>query len=147
MATGKPGLAIKLNPMVSAGTARRTGGFSCISGITAMSWWRPLETSLPQTEDEVAPGFELTAKQRDAMVESLAQKVVARGMEVPAVLLLEVTKPVSFLVSQAVLVAGPMLYPFFGFERIDRFAGFLNSRENVEMLIQRIEELAEGKGQ
>ena len=25
-----------------------------------MSWWRPLETSLPQTEDEVTPGFDLT---------------------------------------------------------------------------------------
>jgi hypothetical protein len=46
-----------------------------------------------------------------------------------------------------VLVVAPVLYPFLGFERIDRFAGFMNSRENVELLIQRIEELAEGKEQ
>ncbi len=110
-----------------------------------MSWWKPLETSLPQTEDEVTPGFDVTAQKRDAIIESLARKVVTRGMEIPAVILLEVTKPVSFLFSQAVLVAGPVLYPFFGFERTDRFAGFLNSRANIEMLIRRIEELAEGK--
>jgi hypothetical protein len=112
---------------------------------TGMSWWRPLETSLPQTEAEIAPGFEVTPEQRDAMIESLARKVVDRGMEVPAVLLLEVTKPASFIISQAILFAGPVVYPFLGFDRVDRFAGFLNSRENIEKLIRRIEGLAEGK--
>lgn len=110
-----------------------------------MSWWRPLETSLPQTEDEVTPGFDVTVEQRDAIIEKLAQKVVAKGMEIPAVMLLEVTKPVSFLFSQGVLVLGPILYPFFGMDRVERFAGFSNSRENVEMLIRRIEELAGGR--
>jgi hypothetical protein len=110
-----------------------------------MSWWKPLETSLPQTEDEVTPGFDLTVEQRDAIVESFARKIVDKGMEIPVTLLLEATKPVSFLFSQTILFTGPLLYPFFGFDRIDRFAGFLNSRENVEILIRRIEELAEGK--
>ena len=110
-----------------------------------MSWWRPLETSLPQTEAEAAPGFEVTAQQRDAIIESFARRVVDRGMEIPAVMMLEVSKPVSFLVSQVALLAGPVLYPFFGMDKVDRFAGFMNSRQNVEMLIKRIEELAEGK--
>ena len=110
-----------------------------------MSWWRPLETSLPQNEDEVTPGFDLTAEQRDAIVESFARKVVARGMDMPAVLMLEITKPVSFLFAQAVLIVAPLLYPFFETGRVDRFAGFVNSRENIEMLIGRIEELAEGE--
>ncbi len=110
-----------------------------------MSWWRPLETSLPETEDEVARGFDVTVQQRDAIIESFARKIVDKGMEIPAVLVLEVTKPASFLFSQGVLVLGPVLYPFLGFDRVDRFAGFLNSRENIEMLIARIEELAQGK--
>lgn len=110
-----------------------------------MSWWRPLETSLPETEDEVTPGFDVTAAQRDAIIESFARGVVNKGMEMPVVLLLEVGKPVSFLFSQALLLAGPVLYPFFGVERIDRFVGFLNSRENIERLIERIERLAGGK--
>lgn len=108
-----------------------------------MSWWKPLEDSLPESPDDVTPGFEVTAEQRDAIVEWLARKVVVRGMEVPAVLLLEVTKPLSFLFSQALLLGGPVLYPFFGTERVDRFAGFLNSRANIEKLIRRIEELSE----
>ena len=112
-----------------------------------MSWWKPLETSLPETEDNVTPGFNVTVEQRDAIIESLACRVVAKGMEVPAVLLLEVSKPVSFLFSQGMLLLGPILYPFFGMDRIERFAGFLNSRQNVEMLIQRIEQLSEGKEQ
>jgi hypothetical protein len=110
-----------------------------------MSWWRPLETSLPKTEDEVTPGFDVTVQQRDAIIESLARGVVNKGMELPFVLLLEVGKPVSFILSQGLLLAGPLLYPFFGVERIDRFAGFLNSRDNVERLIERIEQLAAGK--
>ena len=109
-----------------------------------MSWWRPLETSLPQTEDEVTPGFDLTVEQRDAMIESLAGKIVDKGMELPAVMMLEVSKPASFVISQAILFAGPLVYPFLGFDRVDRFAGFLNSRENIEKLIRRIEELSEG---
>jgi hypothetical protein len=110
-----------------------------------MSWWRPLETSLPESEDEVTPGFDVTVEQRDAIIDSIARSVVNKGMEMPVTLLLEVGKPVSFLFSQALLLAGPLLYPFFGVERIDRFAGFLNSRENVEKLIERIEQLAAGK--
>jgi hypothetical protein len=110
-----------------------------------MSWWKPLETSLPQTEHEVTPGFDVTVEQRDAIIESLARKVVDKGMEIPVTLLLEATKPVSFIFSQGVLVLAPILYPFLGFDRIDRFAGFVNSRENIEALIRRIEELAESK--
>ena len=110
-----------------------------------MSWWKPLETSLPETEDEVTPGFDVTVEQRDAIIDTIARSVVNKGMELPVTLLLEVGKPVSFLFSQALLLAGPVLYPFFGVERIDRFAGFLNSRENVEKLVERIERLAEGK--
>lgn len=111
-----------------------------------MNWWKPLETSLPERQDEVSPGFEVTVEQRDAIIESYAQKIVNRGMEIPAVMLLEVTKPVSFILSQATLVAGPVLYPFFGLDRVERFAGFLNSRANVELLIRRIEQLA-GSGE
>jgi len=87
----------------------------------------------------------VTVEQRDAIIESLARRVVAKGMEVPAVLMLEVSKPVSFLFSQGMLMLGPILYPFFGMDRVERFAGFLNSRHNVELLIRRIEQLSEGK--
>jgi len=106
-----------------------------------MSWWKPLETSLPEADEDVTPGFDVTKRQRDAMIEHLAQKVVSSGMEIPAVMMLEMSKPVSFILSQAVLILGPVLYMFMGTERVDGFAGFLNSRENLEMLIKRIEEL------
>ena len=109
-----------------------------------MNWWTPSGNSLPENENEVTPGFELAAARRDEIVERLARRVVQRGMETPAVFLLEMSKPVSFLVSQAVVTAGPLLYPFFGFERIDALSGFLNSRDNVERLIRRIEELSQG---
>jgi hypothetical protein len=91
--------------------------------------------------------LDVTMEQRDAIIESLAKGVTGRGMETPAVMMLEISKPVSFLVSQAALIAGPLLYPLFGMERVNRFAGFMSSRENVEKLIERIEELAGGKEQ
>jgi hypothetical protein len=90
----------------------------------------------------VIPDVELTPEERDRIVESWAQKVVGRGLETPAILFLEMHKPLSFIASQAVIVGSPLAAPFFGFENIHRFSKILEDRKNVELLIQRIEELA-----
>ncbi len=84
---------------------------------------------------------ELTDEQRDAILERIAQGIVRRGMAAPAVLFLELNKPLSFVASQSLVVLTPFLAPFVGVENVHRYSRLLEKRENVERLIDRIEQL------
>ena len=81
----------------------------------------------------------------DALIESLAQAVHARRMTVPAILFLEAHKPVTTLFHTAAVMSLPLLLPLFG-AKARELPAFLQSRDNVERLIRRIEQLAEGGG-
>jgi hypothetical protein len=60
-------------------------------------------------------------------------------MTVPAILLLESVKPLTFLGSQALLFFEPMVRAFFSVPEYDRVAALLERRESVEALLVRIE--------
>lgn len=77
----------------------------------------------------------------DALIERLAQAVHARRMTVPAILFLEAHKPLTSLFHTAAVMSLPMMLPLFG-AKARELPAFLQSRENVERLIRRIEELA-----
>lgn len=84
---------------------------------------------------------ELTDEQRDAILERIARAIVQRGMSAPAVLFLELNKPLSFVASQSLIVLTPFLAPFVGIDNVHRYSRLLEKRENVERLIERIEQL------
>jgi hypothetical protein len=90
---------------------------------------------------------ELSDEERDATLERIAQGIVRRGMAAPAVLFLELNKPLSFVASQSLIVLTPFLAPFVGLENVHRYSRLLEKRENVELLIERIEQLEHEKGQ
>lgn len=90
---------------------------------------------------------ELSDEERDAILERIAQGIVRRGMAAPAVLFLELNKPLSFVASQSLIVLTPFLAPFVGIENVYRYSRLLEKRENVERLIERIEQLEHEKGQ
>jgi len=90
---------------------------------------------------------ELSDEERDAILERIAQGIVQRGMAAPAVLFLELNKPLSFVASQSLIVLTPFLAPFVGIENVHRYSRLLEKRENVELLIERIEQLEHEKGQ
>lgn len=82
----------------------------------------------------------------DALIEQLASGVHSRRMTVPAILFLEAHKPLTSLAHTAAVMSLPVLLPLFG-ARARQLPAFLRSRDNVERLIRRIEELAgEGGG-
>lgn len=76
------------------------------------------------------------------LIDAIAAKVVARRLESPAVVFLEMHKPLSFIASQGMLVAMPMIGPLIGAERMLGYSKLLADRANIDALIQRIEELA-----
>ena len=89
------------------------------------------------------PFDEASPEELSAMIDELARKVVSRRMETAAVLFLEMHKPLAFLAGQSIIVVSPFLVPIFGPDGVRRYQQVLGSRENVELLIRRIETLAD----
>jgi hypothetical protein len=85
----------------------------------------------------------LDEEQKSALIDALAQQIVKRGLTTPAILFLELNKPLAFIGSQAGIVFSPFLAAFFGFDKVDRYTQLLSERENWERLVERIEELHE----
>jgi hypothetical protein len=81
------------------------------------------------------------ADDRDALIDRLADRVVAHGLSVPATLFLEMHRPFAFLASQGLLVVTPFLGALFGVELVQRWSRLLEQPENVGRLIERIAEL------
>jgi len=76
------------------------------------------------------------------LVEKIAKKVVDRRLSVPAVLFMEVLKPLSFFGAQTLNFFGPIIESLLKPEnRYYDFTAFLEKRENVERILVRIEEL------
>lgn len=90
---------------------------------------------------------ELSPEETDNIIESIAQDVVRRRLETPAILFLESHKPLSFVASQALVVGTPMLGSLFGVDKIRQYSGLLQSRDNIEKLLQRIEALTAERDQ
>jgi hypothetical protein len=70
----------------------------------------------------------------------IARKVVEREMTVPAVMLLEMIKPLSFIGSQALVFLNPIVSLIVSSEDYYRFTRLMENRENIEKLAVAIEE-------
>jgi hypothetical protein len=88
---------------------------------------------------------ELSPEERERLIDDLARKIVDRRLETPAIMFLEMHKPVAFLASQSMLVAAPFLAPMFGRDGVERYSRLFSSQDNVELLIRRIEDLADDR--
>lgn len=75
----------------------------------------------------------------EKLLDRLAELTVRHRMTVPAILLLESVKPLSFLGSQALHFFEPMVRAFFSLPDYDRAAALLERRESIEALLVRIE--------
>ena len=64
-------------------------------------------------------------------------------MEVPAILALETSKPMTVIASQALVFFEPMIQTIFGFSDYRRFTTLVERRDVMETLIRRIETQAE----
>jgi hypothetical protein len=92
-----------------------------------------------RVHDGQEEGTQNSDARRDALIESLAQRIEAMGLATPAILMLEAHKPLSFLGSQAILIAQPLLNVAFNPTASQEVADLLEDRSNVERLIERLE--------
>ena len=81
---------------------------------------------------------ELGKESREQLIEQLAWQISRWRLAQPAIFFLEVTKPLSFVASQGLLLCEPILGFFYGEPRIGDYVNLLADRSNVEHLIARI---------
>lgn len=86
---------------------------------------------------------ELTEIQKEELLEKTAQAIHKRRAETPAILFLEMHKPLAGLASQSLVVFSPFLAPFVGLANLDDYSQLAGDRAAIEKLIQRLEELRE----
>jgi len=79
-------------------------------------------------------------KRRNEIVDAIAKKIKQFGMLVPAIFFLEMHKPFSYIGGQAMHFFAPVVGVFF--DTFEDYAYFFDDRQNVELLIQRLEALA-----
>jgi hypothetical protein len=88
--------------------------------------------------------YELTNADEEKLIGNIAKAVVDYGLEAPAIMFLEATRPVSFIASQLAIVAlGPLQW-LFELEG-PRYTALFMKKENVGKIIERIEELSKSK--
>lgn len=91
----------------------------------------------------MAPGPEPLAPADLALLERLAARVVDLRLEVPAILALETSKPLSLLASQAMIFFEPIAQALFPGPEYRRLALLVEKREAMETLTTLIETRAD----
>jgi hypothetical protein len=90
--------------------------------------------------------IEVTSEDEDEMIKKVAQMIHKYGLDVPAILMIETFKPLSFVgANLGRFFVSPFL-PTFGNNlgvRGEKFFEIFEKRENVEKLIKAVEDLTE----
>ena len=73
------------------------------------------------------------------IISEFAEKIINRGLAVPAIFLLESTKYISFIAGQTLIFFGPILTIFIKDKKYYDFIDLIEKKENIEMLIDQIE--------
>ena len=82
-----------------------------------------------------------------ALVDRLAQLVVRRRMTAPALMALESARPLSFVGSQVLAFAGPLLKVAFSPNDYDRLQGLLERRHSLDLIIDTIVDSENARGE
>jgi hypothetical protein len=81
----------------------------------------------------------LSKDDRDALIETVAREVHKRGMTIPAILFLEMHKPLGFVAGQTLVFGSGFLAPLVGAQNLQKWAKLIENPDDVERLIRRIE--------
>ena len=93
--------------------------------------------------EQVADKTTIKTQTGEQIIETVAEKIVRFRMSVPAVLFLEMSKPMSVLGSSALVFFGPFITLFVDSTKFYQFTELLEDRENIEKVISAIEKKEE----
>ena len=92
----------------------------------------------------VDENFEPSAEDK-ALIAKVAEFVVRRKLEAPALMALESARPFNFMASQLMHFFQPTLALFLRTTELKRFAEILEHRSSIDLLVEAIEKASEEK--
>ncbi len=110
--------------------------------MEAIRTWFSHRPARPEDEAEQAA----VEERKRALIEKLARAIVARRLEAPATLFLELNRPMGFIFSQATHFARPLLSFLVSPEEVEAAAEVLDDPRAIEALLDRMQELSSGGG-
>ncbi len=88
---------------------------------------------------------DVPVERRDEILGKIARRIVDLRLSPVAIVILESSKPLSFVGSQLMVFLQPVITAVFPFRQYDEVAALLEDRANVEALIQTIEKLEDDR--
>jgi hypothetical protein len=82
---------------------------------------------------------DLTEEEEEKLIDDAAKLIEKRRMVMPAILVLEMHKPLSNVAANTGVTLAPFLVPLFGFDLMNNYTRLLRRQQNVERLIERLE--------
>ncbi|MDN5279803.1 MAG: hypothetical protein PWR01_3768 [Clostridiales bacterium] len=82
-----------------------------------------------------------TSEELDEFIDKVATAVARRGMSVPAIMALEMSKPLSFIGYSSLVIFGPILELVIDPVKMEKLQAVVADRERIEQLIVAIENL------
>ena len=86
---------------------------------------------------------EVSKERTRELIEKVAKFFAERRLGAPALLFLESVRPLNFIGSQIMYFISPFINVLFSSNEFEEFAAVMSERENVHLLITRIDELDE----
>jgi len=86
---------------------------------------------------------EIPASEQQALLQKLATFIVKRRLTAPAVLTLEMCKPLHLIGGQLMIALNPFVQVIFNTTDFQKFALIIEQDQNLERLIQLIEQTSE----
>ena len=84
--------------------------------------------------------------QSEQLIEHLTEQISRWRLTMPAILLLQVTRPLSFIASQGLLLCQPLLSFVYDAPRVADYAELLADRASMDRLVARLEEEEHARG-
>jgi hypothetical protein len=81
-------------------------------------------------------------EQSEQLIEQLTRQIQYWGLTLPALIFLQVARPLSFIASQGLLLIQPVLSFLYDGPRITDYAELLADRASIDRLIAQLEESA-----
>ena len=118
----------------------------CGISVTAVSWDN-VKRLIPLRAKYASSGMatqalwteDLTDQEAEALMAKLEEQIRKRKLEAPAIMFLEMNKPLTRITANAMIVFTPFLAPFVGLDNVHNYSRLLMDRDNVERLICRLE--------
>ncbi len=82
---------------------------------------------------------ELTPEETERLLDKAAAEVRKRKLQVPAILALEMHKPLAYVAGTAATVFAPFLVPMLGYDTVHDYTRVLSKRANIETLLRKLE--------